>query len=181
MSGQLCLKWNNHLTAFNKLLNKLLLDENYSDSTILCGGKFYPVHRLVLSTCSEYFESMFAQCLKINKYPFIVVKDIDPKQMEALLNYMYRGEVNVPQDDLPDLIKAAEAFQIRGLAVPDEEELPKTKRKRSSSRSPSAKKKRDLYASHESSVPDVNKNLFKNVFDIILIFPFRQGSLKKNL
>ena len=153
MPGQLCLKWNNHMTAFNKLLKKVLYDESYSDSTILCGGKFYPVHRIVLSTCSEYFETMFAQCLKLNKHPFIVVKDVDPKQMEALLTYMYKGEVNIPQEDLSELIKAAEAFQIRGLAVPDEEEeTPKSKRKRSPSRSPSPKKKCDINSSLKSDV-----------------------------
>ena len=156
MSDQLCLKWNNHLTAFNQNLNKLLTDEIYSDSTILCGGKFYPVHRIVLSTCSEYFETLFVQCFELNKYPFIVVKDVDSKQMEVLLTYMYKGEVNVPQEDLPELIKAAKAFQIRGLAVPDEdEESPKSKRKLSPSRSPSPKQKCDINSSPKSDVRDI--------------------------
>lgn len=86
--------------------------------TIACDGKFYPVHKLVLSTCSDYFEQMFERtnC----KHPIIVLKDIRSQELEALLNYMYVGEVNVLQNELAGLIKAAECLMIKGLAVPDE-------------------------------------------------------------
>lgn len=40
--------------------------------------------------------------------------------MELLLNYMYQGEINVVQEMLPSLIRAAEALRIKGLAVPDD-------------------------------------------------------------
>ena len=86
--------------------------------TLACDGKFYPVHKLVLSTCSEYFESMFEQtpC----KHPIIVLKDIKSDEVESLLSYMYAGVVNVAQNDLSRLIKAAELLKVKGLAVPDE-------------------------------------------------------------
>lgn len=92
--------------------------ETYCDVTIACDGKFYPVHKLVLSTCSEYFEQMFERtnC----RHPIIVLKDIRKEDLEALLNYMYVGEVNVLQNNLSGLIKAAEGLRIKGLAVPDE-------------------------------------------------------------
>ncbi|XP_042227483.1 longitudinals lacking protein, isoforms H/M/V-like isoform X2 [Homarus americanus] len=54
------------------------------------------------------------------KHPIIVLKDIRHEDLEALLNYMYVGEVNVLQTDLSGLIKAAECLRIKGLAVPDE-------------------------------------------------------------
>ena len=99
-----------------------IFQDCYSDATILCYGKLYPVHSFVLSTCSEYFEEIFKQCRRLNnRHPFIVVTDIHPEQMEALLNYMYKGEVNVPQEMLPELIKAAEAVKMKGLAVSDED------------------------------------------------------------
>ena len=90
--------------------------------TLACDGKFYKVHKLVLSTCSEYFEQMFeeTQC----KHPVIVLKDIRSEELESLLSYMYVGEVNVVQEKLSGLIKAAECLRIKGLAVPDEEQSP---------------------------------------------------------
>lgn len=86
--------------------------------TLACDGKFFPVHKLVLSVCSEYFDDMFKQTTC--KHPIIVLKDIFHDDLEALLNYMYAGEANVAQSDLARLIKAAECLRIKGLAVPDE-------------------------------------------------------------
>lgn len=87
----------------------------YCDATIACSGRYFPVHRFVLTTCSEYFEGIFERthC----KHPFVIIKDIEEFHLEALLNYMYNGEVNVLQDRLPGLIRAAEALRIRGLAI----------------------------------------------------------------
>ncbi|XP_018023142.1 protein tramtrack, beta isoform isoform X14 [Hyalella azteca] len=117
--GLLSLKWNNHRSTFFYVLSNVRKKECYTDVTLACDGKFYPVHKLVLSTCSEYFEQMFeqTQC----KHPVIVLKDIRSEELESLLSYMYVGEVNVVQEKLSGLIKAAECLRIKGLAVPDEE------------------------------------------------------------
>ncbi|XP_047737416.1 longitudinals lacking protein, isoforms H/M/V isoform X6 [Hyalella azteca] len=117
--GLLSLKWNNHRAAFFNVLSNLREKECYTDVTLACDGKFYPVHKLILSTCSEYFEQMLEQthC----KHPVIVLKDIQNEDLESLLSYMYVGEVNVVQEKLSGLIKAAECLKIKGLAVPDEE------------------------------------------------------------
>ncbi|XP_045614294.2 LOW QUALITY PROTEIN: sentrin-specific protease 1 [Procambarus clarkii] len=116
--GMLSLYWNNHRATFCHILSTLREKERYTDATLACEGKFYPVHKLVLSTCSEYFENMFEHtpC----KHPIIVLKDVKPDELEALLSYMYAGVVSVAQNDLARLIKAAEMLQIKGLAVPDE-------------------------------------------------------------
>ncbi|XP_042880437.1 protein tramtrack, beta isoform-like isoform X25 [Penaeus japonicus] len=116
--GMLSLYWNNHKATFCHILATLREKERYTDATLACDGKFYPVHKLVLSTCSEYFENMFEHtpC----KHPIIVLKDVKPDELEALLSYMYAGVVSVAQNDLARLIKAAEMLQIKGLAVPDE-------------------------------------------------------------
>ncbi|XP_042866125.1 longitudinals lacking protein, isoforms H/M/V-like isoform X6 [Penaeus japonicus] len=116
--GILSLRWNNHRSTFFHILSTLHRKELYSDVTLACNGKFFPVHKLVLSVCSEYFEEMFKQTTC--KHPIIVLKDILHDDLEALLNYMYAGEANVAQNDLARLIKAAECLRIKGLAVPDE-------------------------------------------------------------
>ena len=104
----------------------------------------------MLSTCSEYFEEMFERTQ--DKHPVIVLKDIKCDDLEALLNYMYVGEVNVVQEKLAGLIKAAECLKIKGLAVPDEDpiessggkrEINSNKRsQRSEDNSPRAKRRR---------------------------------------
>ncbi|XP_018023185.1 longitudinals lacking protein, isoforms H/M/V isoform X7 [Hyalella azteca] len=120
-TGLLSLKWNNHRSTFFHVLSNIRSKESYSDVTLACDGRFYSLHKFVLSTCSEYFEEMFerTQC----KHPVIVLKDINSEDLEALLNYMYVGEVNVVQEKLAGLIKAAECLKIKGLAVPDEDPM----------------------------------------------------------
>ncbi|MCL4148405.1 UNVERIFIED_CONTAM: hypothetical protein GTU68_012161, partial [Idotea baltica] len=94
--------------------------EVFVDVTLACGGKLYPAHKFVLSTCSEYFREMFTKnpC----KHPIVFMKDVSGRDLEALLDFMYRGEVNVPQTHLASLIKTAEGLQVKGLAVPDEQQ-----------------------------------------------------------
>ncbi|XP_050686725.1 zinc finger protein 513-like isoform X11 [Eriocheir sinensis] len=116
--GMLSLSWNNHRATFCHILATLRDKERYTDVTVACEGKFYPVHKLVLSTCSEYFEKIFENtpC----KHPVIVLKDVNRSDLEALFCYMYEGAVSVAQSNLGRLIKAAEVLRIKGLAVPDE-------------------------------------------------------------
>jgi len=141
--GLLSLKWNNHRSTFFHVLSSVRKKDRYSDATIACDGKFYKVHKLVMSTCSEYFEQMFEQtdC----KNPVIVLKDIKSEELESLLSYMYVGEVNVVQEKLAGLIKAAECLKIKGLAVPDEEpqsSKPSNREKRSADSNASSEPKR---------------------------------------
>ncbi|XP_066968006.1 protein bric-a-brac 1-like isoform X12 [Macrobrachium rosenbergii] len=114
----LSLKWNNHKSTFADILTILRDQEVFIDVTLACGGKQYPAHKFVLSTCSDYFKEMFTKnpC----KHPIVFMKDVSARDLEALLDFMYRGEVNVPHHNLASLIKTAEGLQVKGLAVPDD-------------------------------------------------------------
>ncbi|XP_066970701.1 zinc finger and BTB domain-containing protein 7A-like isoform X45 [Macrobrachium rosenbergii] len=148
--GMLALTWNNHSTTFFKTLSTVRLRERYTDVTLSCEGRFYQLHKLVLSTCSEYFEKIFEQtpC----KHPVIVLRDVSCDELEALLNYMYLGSVSVAQNDLSRLIKVAELFQIKGLAVPDEP--PKTVENNSASKRNDS---RDRSNSYRNSQPESSR------------------------
>ncbi|XP_050697779.1 zinc finger protein 219-like isoform X4 [Eriocheir sinensis] len=117
--GLLSLKWNNHRSTFFHILSEVRGKHTYTDATLACEGKFFPVHKLVMSTCSDYFAEIFEKTPCRN--PVVVLKDIKRTDLEALLDYMYIGEVDVRQSELAGLIKAAECLRIKGLAVPDED------------------------------------------------------------
>ncbi|XP_066969973.1 zinc finger and BTB domain-containing protein 7A-like isoform X8 [Macrobrachium rosenbergii] len=123
--GMLALSWNNHSTTFSHMLSQIRQKDRYTDATVACEGKFYHVHRIVLSTCSTYFEEMF-ELASAGKHPIVLLQDVRKYELEALLSYMYAGVVSVAQKDLSRLIKIAELLQIKGLAVPDE--LPSEKK-----------------------------------------------------
>lgn len=116
----LSLKWDHHSQTFFETLSKIRQKQTYCDATIVCEGNFYRVHRLVMSVCSQYMEKLFESVssqIPQNAHPVIILKDIKRSELEAILEYVYVGEVNVLQRELPALIKAAESLGIKGLAA----------------------------------------------------------------
>ncbi|XP_025156332.1 transcription factor GAGA isoform X2 [Harpegnathos saltator] len=53
------------------------------------------------------------------QHPVIILQDVHFSELEALLIFIYKGEVNIEQKNLPALLKAAETLQIRGLSGGD--------------------------------------------------------------
>lgn len=88
------------------------------DVTLACDGHQVHCHRLVLAACSSYFESLLSDnpC----KHPIIILpKDVRLWEIQALVDFMYKGQVNVSQAGLAQLLKCAETLQIRGLCGTD--------------------------------------------------------------
>jgi len=116
-SGQeFCLKWNNHQTTILSVMDTLLEEESLVDVTLSADGQFLRAHRVILSACSPYFRTLFKSSFLNEKHPVIIMKDVDFDNLKALVEYMYKGEANVPQKMLPSFISTAESLQVRGLA-----------------------------------------------------------------
>jgi len=114
MSGEdFLLKWNDHHSLFFAGAEQLCESEEYTDVTLAAGSKFFPAHKLVLSICSPYFQKLFRR-LGTEK-PVIFLKDVDPKHLELLLQYMYKGEIKVEENELVTVLNTAQGLEIKGL------------------------------------------------------------------
>ena len=127
------LKWNDHHSVFFSSAEQLCHGDHLTDVTLSCGTKEFSAHKLVLSICSTYFNQLFAprpegqQGRQRSRRPadsaaIVYLKDVDSKHMELLLNYMYRGEINVEEKELMGLLATAKGLQIKGLTESDTEE-----------------------------------------------------------
>lgn len=144
-------------------VSTFILQEKYTDVTVVCEDKFYPCHKLVLSTYSNYFMQIFDSTLC--RHPVVVLRDVTANDWAALLTYMYKGRVSVVRSHLPCLIQVASHLKIKGFAqsedhlkpsVPSENQ-PKNKGFVVSESHVSATKKRsggtDDWASHQHKHP----------------------------
>ncbi|XP_046396283.1 longitudinals lacking protein, isoforms A/B/D/L isoform X7 [Ischnura elegans] len=111
---QFCLRWNNHQSTLISVFDTLLESETLVDVTLAAEGQYLKAHKVVLSACSQYFQELL--CHHLEKHPIIILKDVTFQELKALIDYMYRGEVNVSQEQLSALIKTAESLKIKGLA-----------------------------------------------------------------
>ena len=111
-SQQYCLRWNNHRSNLLTVFEQLLQTEAFTDVTLAVNGTSIKCHKMVLAACSSYFQSLFLD--NACPHPIVVFKDIQYAEIRAILEYMYRGEVNVAQEQLPSLLKVAEALRVKG-------------------------------------------------------------------
>lgn len=78
-------------------------------------GEVWHLHQLVLSASSSHF----AQLLRLTppgKTPILILDGPPASDVNALIHFIYHGEVNVDQDSLPSLLRTAASLRIKGLA-----------------------------------------------------------------
>lgn len=117
----LALQWMEHSQIFCRAIGSLRGKSGYTDATLACEGQFYPVHKFVLSTCSDYFNAIFEWTPCLN--PVVVLNNVSCKELEAILDFMYIGEVNVLETQIQGIIHAAECLRIRGLSMVDDDNI----------------------------------------------------------
>ncbi|XP_051175518.1 modifier of mdg4 [Leptopilina boulardi] len=116
MEGQqFCLRWHNFQNTLLSSLPKLLDGGHLTDVTLSAGGRHIHAHRIILSACSFYFKELFKD-LNASQHPVIVLPGMEYSNLCALVTFMYNGEVNIYQEQLPALLAMADTLHIRGLA-----------------------------------------------------------------
>lgn len=111
---QYCLKWNHHQSNLLKVFSRLLGNEQFTDVLLATEGRTIRCHKVVLSACSTYFENLFMTFEEKNQ--IVILKDTTYDDIFAIVEFMYRGEINVGQHQLASLLKTAENLKIKGLA-----------------------------------------------------------------
>ena len=78
---------------------------------------------MVLAACSDYFYHLFKDLPEKN--PVIVFNDASEQILNDLLEFMYRGEVEVNDSNLGDFVKIANTLQIKGLNTGEDNNVKK--------------------------------------------------------
>mmetsp|Transcript_9709 Transcript_9709/g.27665 ORF Transcript_9709/g.27665 Transcript_9709/m.27665 type:complete len:167 (-) Transcript_9709:8-508(-) len=87
----------------------------FTDAVVRCQGQCFQVHRAVLGARSPVMEAMFAQeGLREGSERAIDIADTEPDVVEAMLRYMYIGEVT-EAIDCASLLSLADQYEVDGL------------------------------------------------------------------
>ncbi|XP_077297001.1 BTB/POZ domain-containing protein ribbon [Arctopsyche grandis] len=109
-----CLRWNNHKTNLVEILDILIKMEYYVDCTIVVDEHVqFKAHRVILAANSPYFQTILMDVPM--DHCSILFPGVKEFEMRALLEYMYTGEVNVTQSQIPRIMKIAEQLEVKGL------------------------------------------------------------------
>ncbi|KAK2718014.1 zinc finger protein 628-like [Artemia franciscana] len=113
-SDAFCLRWKDHSQHLLDVFGQLYQDEALVDVTLAVEGRSIRAHKMVLSACSSFFRDLFAS--HPESHPIIILNDTPYSELQTLLDFMYKGEVNVEQENLDNLLRTAHELCIRGLA-----------------------------------------------------------------
>ncbi|CAF4748141.1 unnamed protein product [Pieris macdunnoughi] len=122
MSQQYSLRWNNHQPNFISMFTTLLNTKTLVDVTLAAEGQHLQAHKVVLSACSTYFQALFVD--NPSRHPIVILKDVTFSNLRTMVDFMYYGEVNVTEEQLPQVLDTAKVLKIKGLTeMPDSTSL----------------------------------------------------------
>ena len=124
MDNLLHLKWGHFGANFKESLNELRRQNEFCDVVIVTSETQINCHKVVLSSCSEFFRRVLTQqrggINNNNTNTLVYLHNISSKCINNLVTFMYESEVSVAQEDLGELLVVASNLEIKGLSQPQQ-------------------------------------------------------------
>ena len=90
-----------------------------TDVTLVCDDRYrVEAHRIVLCASSSLFRDFIT--MNSQSHPLIYLKGVRRHDLVSIMQYLYEGEANVKQEEVPALLQVAKDLEIAGLQDIDE-------------------------------------------------------------
>jgi len=114
MNEKFSLKWNKFQQHTSLTFKDLRADNDHFDVTLACDdNNDISAHKIILSACSPYFRNLLSR--NKHPHPLVYMRGMQTKDMETILDFMYQGEVDIAQENLPRFLEIADELKISGL------------------------------------------------------------------
>ena len=115
MSENFNLKWKNYpehiLGVFRDLANEAL----FEDVTLISDDKIQTqAHKVVLGACSPVLKSILAS--NVHSHPLLYLKGVQQSELQAILKFMYFGEVQILENRINEFMNVAKDFQLKQIS-----------------------------------------------------------------
>ena len=124
MSEKLCLKWDDFQEDIKGIFGTLREDNDFTDVTLACeDGQQVEAHKVILAASSPFFQKLLGR--NKHPHPLIYMRGMKSEDLLAIVDFLYRGEANVFQENLDSFLAIAEELQLKGLLRKTEERVPR--------------------------------------------------------
>ena len=114
MSEKLCLQWNDFKDSVKIAFGNLREDTDFSDVTLACeDGQQVEAHKVILAASSPFFQKLLGR--NKHPHPLIFMRGMKYENLLAIIDFLYRGEATVFQENLDSFLAFAEELQLKGL------------------------------------------------------------------
>ncbi|XP_031780157.1 broad-complex core protein isoforms 1/2/3/4/5 isoform X1 [Nasonia vitripennis] len=113
---QYSLSWGDFGSSLTSQVQLLRGHGDLVDVTLAAEGRRFSAHKIVLSAASPFL----LEILKSTpcQHPVVMLAGIGANELEAILEFVYRGQISVEPSQLPSLLQAAQCLSIHGLTPP---------------------------------------------------------------
>jgi len=108
------LSWDNYRESITGSLRHLIRDEDFVDVSLHCEGRVLKAHKVYLSAASDYFKGVL-KGTNLWQHPILFLSEIPFVDLQKILEFIYCGEIQIPQKKLNSFLKSAESLKINGL------------------------------------------------------------------
>ena len=109
------MKWNDFENNISRAFSDLRDEKELFDLTLVCGETQEQVsaHKVVMAASSQFFRNILRR--NPHQHPLLYLKGVKHKELVSILNFIYKGSVNIAQEELSSFLSVAEELKVKGL------------------------------------------------------------------
>ena len=108
--------WTQFRTHLATTQQDLYQDKHFTDVTLVSDDDIQvAAHKVVLSSCSSVLRKLLLN--NPHPHPLLYLRGINHQHMQAIIQYMYCGEVRVPQQDINEFISICNDLKVKDLCL----------------------------------------------------------------
>jgi len=98
---------------FRSGIETIIEDKELFDVTLVCDDGHIEAHKVLLSIASDFFRSVLKK--SNHPHPLLYIRGLKKVLLQSIVNFLYYGEVNISEDDLPEFLSTSQELKIRGI------------------------------------------------------------------
>ena len=119
MADNIAVQWKDYQTSFTKSFGSLRNEKDFFDVTLVSDDEVQvSAHKLILSACSPFFKNILRR--NSHTHPLIYLSGVSSSELISVMDYIYQGEVMVPQKQFEQFLNVSQKLQLDGLLQKEE-------------------------------------------------------------